>query len=253
MKKMFINALISLLFLLSIWEALVLVLRLPKYIMASPYDVFLKLTSDYAIVLIEHSFITISEILLGYFIGIAMGLGLSLIIIHTKIGNQIRDAIVIIKVIPKIVFVSVILFSFGMGIFPKAIIVALMCFFPIVVDFTYGLSDIENHVLDLCKTYRMKKSEILFKVRLPHALPHIFSGLKIALTLSVTGALAAEWYMAEKGLGHIVWLGGSYYSMDICYASITILCGISLVFYLGVCYLEKKIVFWKNNKNEINI
>lgn len=231
----------------------VLIFKLPEYIIAAPHAVFLKMMSSYIKVLAYNALITTTEIILGFLMATIAGIFISIIIVYSKIGRIILAWVFVAKVMPKIIFIPTILLSLGQGIFAKCIVVSLVCFFPIVVSLVKGLLDTNNDILDLCETYKMKKSEIFWKVKLPNALPAFFIGLKIAFLFSISGALVAEFYLAESGLGYIIWLGGSYYEMDTVYSGIVILIGISLFFYGSIIFLERKVVFWKENVKEIYI
>jgi NitT/TauT family transport system permease protein len=184
---------------------------------------------------------------------VAVGGCLSLFIIITKTGEIVRPLIISIKAVPKLVFIPIILFALGQGFFPRCVIVALVCFFPIIVSFTNGLLDIDGNVIDWCKTQNMSEMEILRKMRFRFALPVIFSGLKSAFMFSVNGALLSEFFLSDRGLGHIIWVGDSYFDSSAVYSGAITLSIISIVLYEGIIFLERRLGSWNTNGNEIYI
>jgi NitT/TauT family transport system permease protein len=252
MKKKIGSYLVLLFLVVAVWQAAIWIFALPSYIVATPYSVFAKMAGSYAKVLAVNTLITMAEILGGFLMGIAVGGCLSLFIIFSKFGEIIRPLVISLKSLPKFVFVPLILFFLGQGFIPICIIVTLVCFFPIVVSFTNGLLDVDEEVINYCKTLKMNEMEILWKVRSFFALPVIFSGLKSAFMYSINGALIAEFFLSDQGLGHIIWTGGSYLDMKIVYAGAIWLCIISISSYEGIIALEKKVVHWKK-ENEVYI
>ena len=229
----------------AVWELAILVFKLPSYIVPTPYSVFLKMTSSYIKILAIGTLITVAEIVVGFLMGMAVGGCLSLFIVFSKTGDIIRPLAISIKSVPKIALVPIILFALGQGFFPKCIIVAILCFFPILVSVTSGLMDIDKDVVDYCKTIKVGEIEMLRKVSFHFALPVIFPGLRSAFMYSVMGALLSEFFFASNGLGHLIWTGGSYYDMEVIYAGAIILSVVSIFFYEMLMIPEKKLVHWK--------
>ena len=138
--------------------------------------------------------------------------------------------------------------AFDYGIGPKLAIVALICFFPITVNVLDGLRSVDPELLKLMRTLRASRLATLVKVELPSSLPFFFSGLRVAATVSVIGAVFGEWAGADKGLGRLVLLGNNQLQTARVYAGVVILTLMALALFVLVTLTERVAVPWNRDR-----
>ena len=170
--------------------------------------------------LVFHVWVTLSSTLLGFALGTLLGIGLAVAIVHSKLLNKsLMPWIIASQTIPILAIapmVIVVLGSVGLtGIFPKSIISMYLCFFPVTIGMVKGLTSPDPMQLDLMRTYHASASQVLWKLRFPAAMPFLFTSLKIAIAIALTGAIVGELPTgAQAGIGSRM-LAGSYYGQTI--------------------------------------
>jgi NitT/TauT family transport system permease protein len=227
-----------------IWEMAVRLLDVPTFILPTPTEIFLEIYENFYL-LMNHTSITFLETFMGLIIGAFFGLLIALIFAYDKrIKDSIYPYFVTIKTIPIIALTPLIILWFGHGLVSKIVIVSLACFFPILVNATKGFLTITESHRDLFRSLQVSKLGTFVHLRLPSALPYIFTGLKISVTLAVLGAIVGEFVGSDKGLGYLMVLSSTYLETPTLFAAIIMTAMIGLILYLIVNYLERKIVFW---------
>jgi ABC-type nitrate/sulfonate/bicarbonate transport system permease component len=246
MIKRIIYPIFFILLILVLWESFVKIAGIPEYIVPPPSEIFIVLRVKLWM-LLYHSGITLTEALLGFALGNITAFFLAIIIIHSKLCEYFIYPIIIgLYATPTIALAPLILMWFGVGIVSKAIISGLICFFPIVINLTRGLISIEKEQKELLEIYHANKIETLFKVRIPTALPFFFSALKIAVTLSVVGAVVAEFMGAEAGLGYVIIKNQAYFDIKTIFACLIFLSVIGVGLFVAVRIIEYKLLYWNN-------
>jgi NitT/TauT family transport system permease protein len=182
---------------------------------------------------------------LGLGLGISAGIILSIFIVCFRTCEIILfPLIIILQTFPKIALAPTLLFWMGPGIVPKIVISALISFFPILVSFTKGLKSLEPDLEDLLTVYQANKKEVFLRARIPGALPDFFAGLKSAVPYSVTGAIAAEFAGAYKGLGYLILGAQASYNTSLVFAAAFFLSCIGVGLFVTVRFIEKRIISW---------
>lgn len=183
------------------WEMIIRVAGVPAYILPAPSAIALVLAENYAL-LLEHTRITLTAVLGGLVLAILVALTLAVVMDRWKlIKEALYPLLVISQAVPIFALAPLILIWFGAGLLPKVLIVALVCFFPLAVNLVEGFSQVDSEAVDLMQTMQANRWMIMQSVQLPFAMPYFFSGLKIAATYSVLGAVIGEWLAARAGLG----------------------------------------------------
>ena len=166
--------------------------------------------------LLFHCWVTLSSTLLGFVLGVILGVGLAIAIVHSKILNKaLMPWIIISQTIPILAIAPMIIVVLGSqgitGLLPKALISMYLCFFPVTIGMVKGLTSPDVYLLDLMQTYNASKSEILWKLRLPAAVPFLFTSLKVAIAIALTGAIVGELPTgAQGGLGSRMLVGFNF-------------------------------------------
>lgn len=161
-----------------------------------------NLSSGY---LYPHVIATSIEVGFGFMVGSALGIGLGFVVTQSKMAEKILHPYVIAsQAMPKLALAPLLVLWFGFGFLPKIIIVALVCFFPLFESTVTGLAYVNQEKLVLFRSLKATRFQTLLKLRLPTALPYLFSGLRVAAVLSVVGAVVSEFIGANKGLGALI-------------------------------------------------
>jgi NitT/TauT family transport system permease protein len=197
-------AVVSHLALLLAWYLFVKFGNVPKYVMPSPEATFAALT-DGNYNWWGNVLVTGTEIFVGYFLALAVGVGLALVFTWSKPLEQFfLPLLVSLNMIPKVALGPLIIVWFKYGVFPNSMMAFSICVFPILLTTARGLREIEPDLLDLVRALKGSRWQLFTKIQLPGALPYIFSGMKVAAILAVAGAIVGEFLGSDKGLGYLM-------------------------------------------------
>ena len=187
-----------------LWQVLVDVFQVPKFILPSPLATLATLDSTkYAWV--SNVAVTAAEIIGGFSLGAVVGVMLAVLFCWSPLGSLILlPLFVTLNMIPKVALGPLFIVWFSYGIFPNILIAFSICFFPILLTTARGLSEVEPDLLDLVKSLRGSRWTLFRKIQLPGALPYVFSGMKVGAILAVAGAIVGEFIASERGLGYLM-------------------------------------------------
>lgn len=217
------------LFILGFWEFIVYIKEIPLYILPAPSKIVSALISDFN-VLMSHSLVTVLEAVLGIIIAALFAMILAILMDNFKyLKSAVYPLLVVSQTIPVIVLAPILMIYMGFGIAPKILIVVLMCFFPICVSFCDGLGSVGANNVNLIKSFGGSKIQVYSMVKIPTAAGELFSGLKVAATYSVSGAVVGEWLSAQQGLGYYMLRVKNGYMLDKVFASVVLVIILSLL------------------------
>ena len=220
---------IVILSLLILWELLVRVLDVPLYLLPAPTDILTALVNDFG-TLMRHSAITVLEALTGMVISFAVAVVIGVLMdIFPLFKRCIYPILVVTQTIPVIVLAPLFIIYLGFGYAPKILTVILMCFFPIVISFSDGLAEMNTGYVNLIRTYGGSKLQLYRIVKFPAAFVSLFSGLRIAATYSISGAVVGEWIASDSGLGYYLIRAKNGYLLDKVFASVLLIIILSLM------------------------
>jgi NitT/TauT family transport system permease protein len=195
--------------------------------------------------LLEHSWVTAYEMLLGYFLAIVVGIPMAIAITGSKAFDRfITPILLFFQTVPKISIAPLFLVWFGVGVTPKILVAFLISFFPIVIDTAVGLRSISPDMIDLARSMGATKPQIFSQFRFPNSLPYVFSGLKVASTLAVVGAVVGEFVGADKGLGYLLLVANSNLLTPLMFGTIVALTVQGLILYYLIQFLETLLIPW---------
>jgi putative hydroxymethylpyrimidine transport system permease protein len=250
MRRYAVTALLLLGF-VGLWQLVASLPGVDNLTLASPAETWRALRTDHAL-LISNMWVTLEEVALGLGIAIVAGVG-SAVTMH--LYRPLRDAayplLVASQAIPIVVLAPLFVLAFDYGIGPKLAIVALICFFPLTVNVLDGLRSVDPELLKLMRTLRASRLATLVKVELPAALPFLFSGLRIAASVSVIGAVFGEWAGADRGLGRLVLIGNNQLQTPRVYAGVVILTLMALALFVLVTLAERVAVPWNRGDETV--
>jgi NitT/TauT family transport system permease protein len=229
---------------LLVWEAGVRLFKVPTYLMPPPTAVA-RVFWDELPKLLFHGWVTTYEMLLGYAMAVGIAIPLAIAITASqRFDRFVTPQMLFFQVVPKVAIAPLFLVWFGVGTTPKVLVAFLISFFPIVIDAAVGLRSMSSEMRDLARSMGASRWQVFAQFRLPTSLPYLFSGLKVAATLAVAGAVVGEFVGADKGLGYLLLVTNSNMETALMFATIVALTIIGLVFFYAVEFLEQMLIPW---------
>ena len=239
-----ITPFVGILVFLAVWEAGVALYRMPAYLLPAP-SVILETFVTELPRLAYHGWVTAYEMLLGYALAVAVAVPLAIAITSSqRFDSFVMPTLLFFQVVPKVAVAPLFLVWFGVGALPKILVAFLISFFPIVIDAAVGLRSMSGEMADLARSMGASRLQVFARFRLPTSLPYLFSGLKVAATLAVAGAVVGEFVGADKGLGYLLLVTNSNMETALMFATIVALTIIGLAFFYAVELLEALLIPW---------
>jgi NitT/TauT family transport system permease protein len=229
---------VILLALLALWQGAVRALDLPPWLLPAPSDIAMRFGRTGS--LGYHTGATVAEALAGFAIAAALGVGLSGGIVHSRfLERGLLPYIIVSNAIPIIAIMPLLTIWFGFGIVPKIMICAIISFFPIVTNTTRGLRAADPRIIELMRSINATPLQVFLKVQLPSALPFIFAGFKIAASLALVGAVVAEFYSSDRGLGYLIITSATELRTDLLFVAIVILAVLGVISFSIFSRMER--------------
>ncbi|MGE5396158.1 MAG: ABC transporter permease [Chitinophagales bacterium] len=229
---------------LAVWEGIVRWQAIPNYILPGPFEVAVSFYKNFPII-VSHSAVTILECIMGFILAVLLAFIIAILMDEIKpFKEAVYPLLIASQTVPIIFIAPLFIIWFGYGIMPKIIVVVLVCFFPIAINFLSGLAGIDQDYINLFRSMRASRLQTLRLVKIPLAMPTFFSGLKISATYSVMGAVIGEWLGAERGLGLYMTLSQHSFQVDRVFAAILAITILSLILFGMISALEKLIIPW---------
>lgn len=235
-------------FLLLLWEVLVRTLSVPSYVLPKPTSVLAALWSDRE-TLLSHSAVTVLEALGGMGISLVCALILGILMdANSTIKSIVYPILVVTQTVPMIVLSPILILYLGFGVAPKILTVVLMCFFPIVVSFADGMGQIDPAYVNLVRSYGATGLQVYTQVKIPYSMSSLLSGLKVAATYSISGAVVGEWIASQAGLGYYLLRVKNSYALDKMFACVIVIILLSLMMNAVIYLLRRLFLPYLNKK-----
>jgi NitT/TauT family transport system permease protein len=229
---------------LGVWWLATVAFGIQSYLLPSPPDVFHKFFEQPGY-LLGHTGTSLLETLEGFALAIVIGIPIALVIVSTTVLERlVYPLLLMVNAIPKIAVAPLLVVWMGFGQWPKVIMVLLMCFFPIVISTAQGMKSTPAELVELLRSLNAGRSQEFFKLRLRYAMPQIFTGLKVAISLAVIGSVIAEFVGATNGLGYVIQQSGATADTTLAFAAITLLSIMSIVLFYALVLLEHLLLPW---------
>ena len=226
------------------WELVVIVFKIPRYILPSLDSVIRQFIKNWDLIW-QYTLVTGTEAAIGFAIAVALGVPLAMLTGFSKLLRQtFYPFAVALEMVPKIAFAPLFVVWFGFGFLPKMIIVFLVCFFPILLNGILGFTSLSQEMDHFGRSTGADTLTMFWKVRVPAALPELFVGIKGAAVNATVGATIAEWVGGDAGLGYYIQIATGQLRMDLAYAIIFMLAFVGLVLFYIVIFLERRIIPW---------
>jgi len=229
---------------LAAWEAIVAALRVKTVLLPRPSVIAGVLWRQGPLIL-EHMWPTFYQIVLGFLLALAGGVLVAVLITYSEIVRKgFYPLIVVSQIVPKVAVAPLFVVWFGLGDLSRLLLAFLIAFFPIVINTATGLTSVEDDFVRMARACMGSRWQIFTKIRLPHALPLIFGGMKISITLAVIGVVVAEFVAAQRGIGYLIVMANGLLDTPLMMAAIAALSAMGLLLYGVVAGLERMVVYW---------
>jgi NitT/TauT family transport system permease protein len=237
--------LVGLVVILALWQIYTSVTGISPLVLPSPMEIASVSVKRYDL-LLQQTWPTLVETILGFGLALLLGIPLAVFVANSRLFNLVLYPILVAtQSIPKVAIAPIILVWFGLGISSKLALAFLVAFFPIVVDTATGLQATPPGLLDLARALCASPRQVFFKVQMPAALPFIFAGSKVAITLAVIGAVIGEFVGSVTGLGNLVLAANAQLDGPLAWAALVWLSALGIVLFAAVAVVERLMMPWE--------
>ncbi|HRY52931.1 MAG TPA: ABC transporter permease [Candidatus Portnoybacteria bacterium] len=229
---------------LILWEVFVWAMSVRSFVLPAPSSILVYSIANSSL-LLKNFAVTLEEIVMGLSAGVILGSVLSLAIARYAFCRIVFLPLsVCLQAAPIIALAPIVLYFFGVGMLTKVVVAAMMCFFPVVINFVKGLDSLDQDYLDWLLSQKFSQNEILFKARIPNSMPDFYAGLKIGLLRGISGVVIGEIIGSSEGLGWLVLKGNSDFEILLSFSAVTVLMITGLAIYLILEKAEDSLVKW---------
>jgi NitT/TauT family transport system permease protein len=238
---------VSLVTLILLWQAVVVVVKPAPYLLPSPLSVASALVNNFSM-LLYHTGITAFETVLAFLLSIAVALPLAFLIARYRwFEDSVYPLLVMSQAVPKVALAPLILVWLGFGLKTNVLVGVLMAFFPVVISGVVGLKSVPKDMILLGRTMGLSSADMYRKIYLPSALPSIFGGLKVCITLAVVGAVVGEFVGSDRGLGYLILLSSGQLQTALMFAALFLLVLIGVLSFSIVQWVETRVMPWHSS------
>jgi NitT/TauT family transport system permease protein len=235
---------LGLIAILALWQAYTHLSGISRIVLPSPLDIVEVSMRRYDL-LIKETWPTVIETVLGFVLALVIGIPLAVCVANSRLLNlALYPILVAMQSVPKVAIAPIILVWFGLGMQSKLAIAFLVAFFPVVVDTAAGLRATPTGLLELARSLRASSWQVFAKVQMPAALPFIFAGAKVAITLAVIGAVIGEFVGSVNGLGNLLLTANSQMDGPLAWAALIWLSVLGILLFAAVALIERLTMPW---------
>jgi NitT/TauT family transport system permease protein/putative hydroxymethylpyrimidine transport system permease protein len=230
------------------WDWISNALNIEDFLVPAPSDIAKSLWEDRSL-LGSNAWVTLKEVVFGFAIAAVAGIGFALLIHLSETARRaVYPLLIASQTIPIIILAPILVVWFGFGITPKLVIVALICFFPITVNMLDGLRSVDPDLTKMLRSLGAGRLQRLWRAEIPTALPYAFSGARVAITVSVIGAVFAEYVGSSEGLGHLINQAQAQLLTARSFAAVVVLSAMAILLFALVSLIERKVITWDSRE-----
>ena len=245
-----LRPLLFLLLLVVVWDLAIRIFQIPPYQVPAPKDVVITLWQEWPM-LLEQSVPTTVATIEGFLLSAAFGIPVAMMIAGSRtVESYVYPLLVFSQSIPKIAVAPLFVVWFGFGMLPKVLSAFLLGFFPVVVSAVQGFKSVEPDMLDLARAMEADRLQTFRMVSLPHALPAIFAGLKVSITLAVVGAVVGEFVGSNSGIGFVLQRSIGTFELPTMFAALVVLALIGVILFWILDVIERLAIPWHASQRQ---
>ncbi|MBV9428655.1 MAG: ABC transporter permease [Bradyrhizobiaceae bacterium] len=227
-----------------LWELVCRIFHVPTYLVPAPSAIFTD-TAQLSGPVVMHTLATGETVLLGFAASVLISLPLAVLITASPvIANAIYPLLVLTQSIPKVALAPILVVIFGSNELPRVVVTFLVAFFPLVLSIAAGITAVPPELIELGRACKANYWRELWRIRLPYAVPFVFSGLKAAITLSVVGAVVGEFVNADRGLGYLIVTSTAFFRVPLAWGALVLLSLMGIVLFQAVVIVERVFFPW---------
>lgn len=235
------SALLVAVVLIGAWQILVPLSGLSEFVLPTPLAIAKRIVNDLPL-LSAHTYVTLLEVIFGFTLGALIGIPLALSIFYSRAFERaIYPILVGLQTVPKVSLAPILVLYLGYGWAPKIVLAFMISFFPIVISTVVGLQSLDKNLVNLVRSMGANEWQTFFKLRLPAALPNIFAGFKVAISLAVIGAVIGEYVAAERGLGYLQLQANSQFDTTLNFATVVTISALGVMLYFLIDIIESRV------------
>jgi putative hydroxymethylpyrimidine transport system permease protein len=233
---------------IGLWEGLVRALHVESYLFPAP-SAIVRAFGDDGSLLASATWVTVREIVLGFLIALGAGIVIAVVLhLSAPLRQAVYPLLIASQTVPVVVLAPILVILLGFDLAPKLAIVALICFFPIVVNGLDGLRSVDREYVRMMLTLHASRAAIFRRVEFPSALPSLFTGIRVAATYAAIGAVFGEWSGSQAGLGYVMQQATPNLATARIFAAIVILSLVSLALFALVSIVERVTIPWAHER-----
>ena len=230
---------------LAIWEVVCRALAVPSFLLPTPSSIVVAAFAFDVAQWWAHLAATLEVTLIGFIISILVSVPIAIALTNSRfLSRTLLPLLVVVQSTPIVAVAPIIVVTLGAGLLPRVVITFLITLFPLVISTATGLQATPPELIELSRSLRASRAREYWQIRLPFAVPYIFSALKVGITLSVIGAVIAEFVAAEKGLGYMILFSTSSFKVPQAFAALAILVTASLLLFQFVVVIQRQFFRW---------
>ncbi len=237
--------------LVLLWELICRVGQVPTFILPSPSAIVASFFDVDVGRWLGHLWATLRVALMGYLLSIFIAIPLAIAMMRSELlSRTLYPALVVVQSTPVVAVAPLIIVLMGTDDPSRVLITCLITFFPLVVSTATGMQETPDELVELSKSLGAPRYRETWQIRIPYAIPHIFSGLKVSITLAIIGAVVAEFVAAEEGLGYFIQVSTSFFKIPQAFAGLIFLAAISLLLFKSVQWAQQWLFPWSLPKKK---
>src|SRR3954470_20389710 len=244
LNAVWIRPFLFLIFIVVAWDLTIRLFKIPPYQIPAPGDVVVVLWNDWP-ELMAQAWPTTYATICGFLLSAVFGIPVAMLIAGSRtVESYVYPLLVFSQSVPKIAIAPLFVVWFGFGIVPKVIAAFLLGFFPVVVSAVQGFKSVDPDMVDLARAMQGSRFAVFRAVNLPHAMPAIFAGLKVSVTLAVVGAVVGEFVGSNSGIGYLLQIANGNFDLPLMFAALTVLSAIGVLLFVAVDVVERWTIPW---------
>lgn len=239
--------------LVAVWEVAVHMFAIPVYLLPAPSVIWVD-SLALAGPIWNHTLATLHTVIVGFLVSVAISLPLAVALTSSRlVANAIYPLLVLTQAIPKVALAPILVVLLGANELPRIVVTFLVAFFPLVIAIATGLLAVPSELIELGRSYKASLLQQLWRIRIPYAIPFIFSGLKVAIALSVVGAVVGEFVNADKGLGYLIVSSTAFFQVPVAFGALILLSAMGVILFQLVVVAERVFFPWSTESAQNTI
>lgn len=230
--------------LIAFWEVACRILQIPAWLLPAPTQIVAE-TWEIRAIIPRHFLATLTAVIGGFTLAVMIGIPIAVLVVYSAFLRRIiYPVLLMLQSVPKVALAPLLVLWVGYGLQSNVVVAAITAFFPIVINTATGLNSVDPELLELTRSLDSGKLRVFWRVRLPWALPYIFSAMKVSITLAVIGAIVAEFIGSDRGLGYLILTSSGTMRTSLMFGVIVILSGLGITCFYLVSFAERLLCPW---------